>query len=133
MGEAVLEGELSGHSFVEILQLSVNKKEKLKIELFDVASPFGEVYLDGATLLEARVDALSGIPALGAMLSLSEGHFRVSRDMLAGPGSLNVAFDVALFECAELHDHVPRSTSKTHSSLPPTRIPERDHPKSGKK
>ncbi len=122
MTDAVLEGELSGHSFMEVLQLSVNKREKLKIELFDLAAPFAEVYLDGATLIEARVDTLFGIPALGVMMSMAEGHFRVSRAALKGKGSLNVPLDAAMFACAELEARVPRSTRKTQSSLPPMRL-----------
>lgn len=121
MNDVVLEGELSGHPFVEVLQLAVNKQEQLKIELFDQAQLFGEVYLEGTLLLDARVDVLFGIEALSAMLRLNEGRFRVLRQAAPHQGSLNRTLDAALFACASLEDseHDERRTTML-SMTPPS-------------
>jgi hypothetical protein len=123
MGQVVvIEGELSGHAFVEVLQLVVGKREQLKIELFDASEVFGEVYLDGMTVLDARVDVLTGLSALGAMLRLSEGRFRVVREPLQRPARLNRSLDDALLDCADLEDLEDLPTdraSRTITSVPP--------------
>jgi hypothetical protein len=119
MSDVVIEGELSGHAFVEVLQLAVGKREQLKIELFDAREVFGEVYLDGFTVLDARVDVLTGLSALGAMLRLSEGHFRVVRECLHRPARLNRSLDDALIDCAGHESEPPHSTSRCITSVPP--------------
>jgi hypothetical protein len=119
MAEVVIEGELSGHAFVEVLQLAVGKREQLKIELFDAREVFGEVYLDGFTVLDARVDVLTGLSALGALLRLSEGSFRVVREPLLRPARLNRSLEDALLDCAGLEDLPPESSSRTITSVPP--------------
>src|SRR3954451_22395849 len=119
MNDVVIEGELSGHAFVEVLQLAVGKREQLKIELFDAREVFGEVYLDGVTVLDARVDVLTGLSALGALLRLSEGHFRVVREPLLRPGRLNRTLDDALMDCADLEDLPADRASRTITSVPP--------------
>jgi hypothetical protein len=119
MRDVVVEGELSGHAFMEVLQLAVGKREQLKIELFDSREVFGEVYLDGLTVLDARVDVLTGLSALGAMLRLSEGHFRVVREPLQRPGRLNRSLDDALLDCAGEEDSFDVHTSRTITSVPP--------------
>jgi len=119
MTDIVLEGELSGLPFVELLQLAVGKRECLKIEVFDAAQLFGEVYLDGALILDARVDTLVGLPALGALLRLSEGRFRLVREAVSRTGTLNRSLDEALFACAGFEDAEPNPMRKTISSLPP--------------
>jgi hypothetical protein len=119
MGDVVIEGELSGHTFVEVLQLAVGKREQLKIELFDASEVFGEVYLDGLTVLDARVDVLTGLSALGALLRLSEGRFRVVREPLQRPARLNRSLDDALMDCADLEDETVQRASRTITSVPP--------------
>lgn len=119
MREVVLEGQLSGHPFVEVLQLAVGKRQPLKIELLDAAQLFGEVYLDGPLLIEARVDQLRGLHALSAMLRLSEGSFRVVHERCLVAGSLQLSLDDALFDCARLEDEEPNEARKTLSSMPP--------------
>lgn len=123
MSDVVLQGELSGLPFVELLQLAVGKREKLKIEVFDAAQLFGEVYLDGALLLDARVEVLTDLPALGALLRLSEGHFRLLREISPRAGTLNRSLDDALFACAGFEDAEPNPSRKTLSSLPPISDP----------
>ncbi len=119
MSDVVIEGDLSGHAFVEVLQLAVSKRERLKIELFDAREVFGEVYLDGLTVLDARVDVLTGLSALGAMLRLSEGHFRVIRESLQGPARLNRSLEDALIDCADHESEPPQITSRCITSVPP--------------
>lgn len=119
MSDVVIEGELSGHAFVEVLQLAVGKREQLKIELFDAREVFGEVYLDGFTVLDARVDVLTGLSALGALLRLSEGHFRVVRECIDRPARLNRSLDDALIDCADHEDEPPEGTSRCITSVPP--------------
>jgi hypothetical protein len=119
MGEVVIEGELSGHAFVEVLQLVVSKREQLKIELSDTGEVFGEVYVDGLTVLDARVDSLTGLSALGALLRLSEGQFRVVREPIDRPARLNRLVDDALFDCASLEESPPETTSRCITSVPP--------------
>lgn len=119
MREIVVEGELSGHAFVEVLHLAVGKREQLKIELFDAREVFGEVYVDGLTLLDARVDVLEGLPALGALLRLSEGQFRVVRETLDRPGRFNRALDEALIDCASQEEEEAEHRSRAITSVPP--------------
>ena len=119
MGDIVIEGELRGHAFVEVLQLAVGKREQLKIELFDASQVFGEVYLDGMTLLDARVDVLTGLSALGALLRLSEGRFRVVREPLQRPARLNRSLDDALLDCADLEDGGAEPEGRAITSVPP--------------
>lgn len=119
MNDVVLEGELSGHPFVEVLQLAVNKGEPLKIELLDQTQLFGEVYLEGTLLLDARVDVLVGIQALSALLRLNEGHFRVLRQATSHQGSLNRRLDAALFACASLEDRESDERRTTILSMVP--------------
>jgi hypothetical protein len=87
--------------------------------LFDAREVFGEVYVDGFTVLDARVDVLTGLSALGAMLRLSEGHFRVVRQTMARPARLNRSLDDALIDCAGLESEPPQSTSRCITSVPP--------------
>lgn len=119
MGDVVIEGELSGHAFVEVLQLVGGKREQLKIELFDATQVFGEVYLDGLTVLDARVDVLTGLSALGALLRLSEGRFRVVREQLQRPPRLNRSLDDALLDCADLEEESTQRATRTITSVPP--------------
>ncbi|MFT3927963.1 MAG: DUF4388 domain-containing protein [Myxococcales bacterium] len=119
MSDVVIQGDLSGHAFVEVLQLAVGKRERLKIELFDASQVFGEVYLDGMTVLDARVDVLTGLSALGAMLRLSEGQFRVVREALQRPARLNRSLDDALIDCANGEGEIHESTSRCITSVPP--------------
>ena len=120
MGDVVIEGDLSAHAFVEVLQLAVGKREQLKIELFDAREEvYGEVYLDGLTVLDARVDVLTGLSALGAMLRLSEGYFRVVRESLQRPARLNRSLDDALIDCADHESEPPQITSRCITSVPP--------------
>ncbi len=119
MREIVIEGELSGHAFVEVLQLAAGKREQLKIELFDTGEVFGEVYVDGLTVLDARVDVLTGLSALGALLRLSEGQFRVVREAMDRAPRFNRLLDEALLDCASLEETPPESTSRAITSVPP--------------
>jgi hypothetical protein len=119
MGDVVIEGELSGHAFVEVLQLVGGKREQLKIELFDATEVFGEVYLDGLTVLDARVDVLTGLSALGVLLRLSEGRFRVVREQLQRPPRLNRSLDDALLDCADLEAESAQRARRTITSVPP--------------